>query len=207
MSYPPPPDGESSQPGSSDPQQQPGQPPYGQPGYGQPGHGQPGYGQPPYGRPGYGQPGYSQPGYQAGQGQPYGYDPNQPYYDPNQPYGYGQTAPYQQGYYPGGPRPEHPGAVPSLIIGIIALAGGVMCGGLPLVVGPWAWIKGRRTMHEIDASGGQLEGRGLAQGGMICGIIATVLLILGVILLAVGITVAVVNAPTGPPGSITTNVL
>jgi hypothetical protein len=42
---------------------------------------------------------------------------------------------------------------------------------------------------------------------MICGIIATVLLILGVILLAVGITVAVVNAPTGPPGSITTNVL
>jgi hypothetical protein len=211
MSYPPPPEDEPSQPGSSGPQQpqQPGQPPYGQPGYGQPQYGQPQYGQPQYGQPQYGQPQYGQGGYgQPGQpGQPYGYDPNQPSHDPNNPYGYGQASPYQQGYYPGGPRPEHPGSVPSLIIGIIALAGGVICAGLPLVLGPWAWVKGRRTMHEIDASGGQLGGRGLAQGGMVCGIVATVLLVLALIFVAIGVTVSVADGPSNPSRSSAARVL
>lgn len=164
MSHPPPPEGESSESGGPD---------HGQQGYGQ--------GQPPY-----------------GQQQPYGYDPGQPYgygqgqqpYGQNQPYGYGPASPYQQGYYPGGPRPEHPGAVPSLVIGVIALAGGFVCG-LPFLLGPWAWVKGKRTMDEIDASGGQVGGRGMAHGGYICGIIATVLLILGVLLLVVGVTLGI----------------
>jgi hypothetical protein len=192
MSYPPPPEGESSQPGSSDPQQQPGQP-------GQPPYGQPGYGQPPYGQPGYGQP---------GQGQPYGYDPTQPYYDPNQPYGhpqgqqpygYGQATPYQQGYYPGGPRPEHPGAVPSLVIGLIALLGGFFCLA-PALLGPWAWVKGSRTMKEIDASGGQVGGRGMAQAGFICGILGTALGVLYIIGLVILIALAATGSLEGPPG-------
>lgn len=184
MSYPPPPEGEQPESGASDQGQG-----YGQPGYGQ---GQP-YGQPP-------QSGYdpNQPSYGYGQGQqPYGYDPNQPSYgytQGQQPYGYGQP-PYQQGYYPGGPKPEHPGAVPSLVIGIIALAGGFVCA-LPLALGPWAWVKGKRTRDEIDASGGQLGGRGLAQGGYVCGIIATALLALGVVLLILGVVIAVVAGTT-----------
>jgi hypothetical protein len=199
-----------------------GQPPaYGPPpGYAPP----PGYGQPGYGQPGYGQPGYGQQGYEQGQpygagqqyGQqppyghdstlpPHGYDPNQPPYayggqqqygyDPHQAaYAYGQP-PFQQQpyYYPGAPRPEHPGAVPSLIIGLLALVLGLFCG-LPLVLGPWAWVKGKRTMDEIDASGGHLGGRGQAQGGMICGIIATVLLGIVIIGGVLAVVVAVVDA-------------
>lgn len=174
MSYPPPPDGEPSESGQPVPGQTPGQP--GQPGYGPPGPGQP----PPY-------------GYDPNQPAPYGYGPGQPPpgYGP-QPYGYapGQP-PYQPGYYPGGPKPEHPGAVPSLVIGVIGLLGGLMCAGLPLVLGPWAWIKGKRTVDEIDASGGQVGGRGLAVGGYVCGIVATVLLALGVLALVIALIVAV----------------
>ena len=175
MSYPPPPEGESSDSGASQPGQ--GQPGYGQHGYGQPGGGQPYGQQPPYGYD------PNQPGYGYGQSS-YGYSPGQ------QPYGYGQP-PYQQGYYPGGPRPEHPGAVPSLVIGVIALAGGFICA-LPLVLGPWAWVKGKRTRDEIDASGGQVGGRGLAQGGYVLGIIATALLALIVVLGVAALVIAIV---------------
>lgn len=171
MSYPPPPEGESSDPGQQGP---------GQHGYGQ--------GQPPYGQ---------QPPYGYDPNQPsYGYDPNQPPYGygQGQPHGYGQQPSYQQGYYPGA-RPEHPSAMPSLVIGIIALAGGFICG-LPLVLGPWAWVKGKRTMDEIDASGGQVGGRGMAQGGYVCGIIASVLLALGVVVLVLAVIVAVVAGTT-----------
>jgi hypothetical protein len=178
MSYPPPPEGGPSEPGSGE--QGYGQPGYGsgQPGYG-PGHGQPGY-------PGHGQPGYGQGG--PGPPPPYGYDPNQAYgygQGGQHPYGFGQQGPHGA-YYPAGARPEHPGAVPSLVIGIIALLGGIICG-LPLVVGPWAWVKGKRTMDEIDASGGRLAGRGQAQAGFVCGIIATVLLGIAVIVLVLAV--------------------
>jgi hypothetical protein len=185
MSYPPPPEGESSQPsdaGQGGPQ--PGQPGYGQQ-YGQ----QPppsGYGQqPPYG---YGQ----QPQYGYGEQQPYGYDPQQQYGYGQPAYGYGQQ-PYPQGWYPGPHRPEHPGAVPTLVIGIIALAGGLICG-LPALLGPWAWVKGRRILNEIDASNGQLGGRGMAQGGYVCGIIATILLALGVLALVVAVGLGVAGS-------------
>jgi hypothetical protein len=62
------------------------------------------------------------------------------------------------------------------------------------VLGPWAWVKGKRTMDEVDASGGHLGGRGQAQAGMICGIIATGFLALFVILGLLGLVVALVGA-------------
>jgi hypothetical protein len=227
MSYPPPPEGESSEPGKQEesengPSTQ-GQPTAAQPAPGQPGqetYGQQGYGQQTYGQQGYGQQGYGQGpphggGQQYGQQPPYGHDPTLPPhgYDPNQPpYGYGGQQPYgydphqaayaygqppfqqQPYYYPGAPRPEHPGAVPSLVIGLIALVGGLSCLGLPFVLGPWAWVKGKRTMDEIDASGGHLGGRGQAQGGMICGIIATGFLALFLLLGVLAGIVALVGA-------------
>jgi hypothetical protein len=195
MSYPPPPE-ESPQPGQDQPE--PGPPGHGQ-GQAQQGSGQGGHGD--FGQPGYGQ----QP--------PYSYDPNQPLYGhgpgqyppghpaAQQPYGYAQ-APYQYGsYYALSTKPEHPEAVPSLVIGVIALGAGLMpfLLGLPLLLGPWAWIKSRRTLGEIDVSGGQLGGRGQAKGGYICGVIATALLILWVMGLSVLVAITVLaHARTTP---------
>lgn len=189
MSYPPPPEGESPQSG-------PDRPDAGPPGYGQ-GQGQPGYGPGGYGHPGHGQ---GQP--------PFGHDPHQPPYGYGQgrhvqghppaqtPYGYAPP-PYQfgGGYYGSPIRPEHPEAVPALVIGAIALGAGLMpfLLGLPLLAGPWAWIKGRRTLAEIDVSGGQLGGRGQAKGGYICGVIATALLILWVMGLSALVAVALLS--------------
>jgi len=182
-------------------QPRPGHEGYGHPGYGPPGYGPPGQphgaGQPPYGT---GQP------YGSGQHPPYGYDPTrgphgydpsqppygyggqQPYgYDPQQPaYGYGQPPLQQQPYYAGAMKPEHPGAVPSLVIGVIALSGVIpIFLGLPLLLGPWAWVKGKRTVDEIEASGGALGGRGQAMCGYVFGIVATVLLGLGILAIVV----------------------
>jgi hypothetical protein len=48
------------------------------------------------------------------------------------------------------------------------------------------WL-GRKSMREIDASGGRLSGRGMAQAGYILGIIGTVLLALGLTLVFTGV--------------------
>ncbi|MGZ4581735.1 MAG: DUF4190 domain-containing protein [Nocardioidaceae bacterium] len=85
----------------------------------------------------------------------------------------------------GGPAyaPQHPRATLALVLGILSL---VICS----VLGPFAWVIGGNAVKEIDASGGQLGGRGLAQAGRICGMIATVLLILGAV---VGIIVVIAS--------------
>jgi hypothetical protein len=72
------------------------------------------------------------------------------------------------------PPQDHPQATLSMILGIVAV---VVC----QIVGPFAWVIGKRAMNEIDASGGTLGGRGQAQAGFILGIIATVLLGLGLV--------------------------
>jgi hypothetical protein len=134
------------------------QPDPNQGGYGQqPDPNQGGYGQQPggYGQQpgGYGQQpgGYGQPGQ-------YGSDP-------------GQWAPPPQGGYAQQTK-DHPRATLVLVLGIV----GVLCCSF---TAPFAWVMGRRAMQEIDASGGQLTGRGQAQAGFILGILGTVLLVLG----------------------------
>ncbi len=78
--------------------------------------------------------------------------------------------------------PQHHAAMASMIVGILALA--LSWGyGLPLLASPVAWWLGRRALHEIDASAGRLSGRGMAQAGMITGIVGTALL--GIAILAV----------------------
>lgn len=116
------------------------------------------------------------------------FDPNQP---PNQPpvppAGYpGPAGYYPPPPYPGypppvyGPPPSHPQSTTALVLGILGL---VLCG----FASPFAIWLGRKSMTEIDASGGQLGGRGQAQAGFILGIIGTVFLAIGVILVATGV--------------------
>jgi hypothetical protein len=145
----------------------------GQPYPGAPQPGQPGpYEQPgPYGQPA--QPPYGQaPGY--GQ-QPYGQAP-----------GYGQQ-PY--GQPPVAYAPDHPRATTSLILGILGL---VICG----VLAPFAWRIGKKTVDEIDASNGQLGGRGSAQAGYIMGIIGTILLAIGLLVGVLVVVLAIIGAAT-----------
>ena len=76
---------------------------------------------------------------------------------------------YQPPYSP--VPPDHPRATTALVLGIVSL---VLC----QLLGPVAWAIGGSTVKEIDASNGQLGGRGTAQAGRICGIVATVILVL-----------------------------
>ena len=145
--------------------------PYGQ-SYGQSPYGEPGYGESPYGQPPYGQSPYGQSPY--GQ-QPYG----------QAPFGYGAAT-------------RHPSATTAMVLGIIALAGVVFSVGITLVLAPFAWLTGARAVREIDAAQGQLTGRDQANAGRIMGIVGTVLLALG-ILLVVGLFALIVgaSAPSG----------
>ena len=156
---------------------------------------------PPYGQqdPRYGAP-YQAPTPQdpaqwygaAGYGQ-YQQPPSGPY--GQQPYGqqYGQQ--YGYAYQ----VPNHPQATMALVLGLVGLIGGCLCG-LPLLASPFAWAVGARAKREIEASHGQLGGAGNAQAGYITGIIGTVLLVLAVLgvllLLVVGIASEGSSGPT-----------
>ena len=61
-----------------------------------------------------------------------------------------------------------------LVLGILGL---VICGPLGIV----AWVMGSGDLKEIDAGTMDPAGRGTTQAGKICGIIATILMIIGVI--------------------------
>jgi hypothetical protein len=60
-----------------------------------------------------------------------------------------------------------------LVLGILGL---VVCSPLGIV----AWILGSGDLKEMDAGAMDPAGRGPTQAGKICGIIATILMILGV---------------------------
>lgn len=146
------------------------QPQYGQPQYGaQPTYGQPTYGQPQYGQPRYGQPQYGQPAY----GGP--------------PAGYPQAA----------SAPTDGRATAAMIVGIVSLV--LMCGyGVGLLGSPVAWWLGQTSVRTIDASNGQLSGRGMAQAGKILGIIGTVLLVLLIVAVVVVVVVIAAHTTTSP---------
>ncbi|MFF2553880.1 DUF4190 domain-containing protein [Nocardia sp. NPDC058058] len=92
------------------------------------------------------------------------------------------------GYY-GAPPPDHPQAVTVLVLGILSL---VLC----QVIGPVAWVMGRRVRDEIDASRGAIGGRGMVNAGYICGIIATGLLVFVVVIVVLSIVIGVVGSTT-----------
>lgn len=119
--------------------------------------------QPPQGWP---QAGWQQPGWQQ-QPPPPGWQP------PAQP-GWGAAPPAEN---------KLGSATTALVLGLVALAGGVLCG-LPLLVGPFAWVTGARARNEIDRYPGRWTNRSEATAGMVMGIVATVLVVLAVLLLA-----------------------
>ncbi|MFI9506820.1 DUF4190 domain-containing protein [Nocardia sp. NPDC052566] len=99
---------------------------------------------------------------------------------PQQPYGYPAY----------GPPPDHPQATTVLILGILSL---VVCG----VLGPFAWVMGKRALDEIDASGGAVGGRGNVQAGYICGIIGSVMLLLAIVSVVVFVILPLILVSAG----------
>lgn len=69
------------------------------------------------------------------------------------------------------PRKTEPLAVASLLVGIIGLVITI----LAPILGPIGLAMGLRAKQRIAASGGTLEGYGIAQAGFILGIIGTVI--------------------------------
>lgn len=127
-------------------------------------------------------PYYQQPQQPPPYQQPYGYQ--QPY---QQPY---PQAPYN--YAP--PAPAHPSANTAMILGIIGLAGIMACGGITLVLSPFAWAMGSKAVKEIDANPTVYGGRGSAHAGKVMGIIGTILLILGIVVVVGFIALAVATS-------------
>ena len=126
--------------------------------------------------------------------------------DPNQP-GEPYQQPYQQPYQrvPGQPAyawapkaPEHPSATTAMVLGIIGLVGILFCGGITLVVSPFAWVIGGRALREIDAEPGRYGGREMASAGRVMGIVGTGLLVLAVLIVLAVIGLFVGVATTSP---------
>ena len=69
---------------------------------------------------------------------------------------------------------EHPDGTTILVLGILSL---VVCG----ILGPFAWNMGNRATREMNANPGVVyRNRGNITAGRICGMIATILIIVGV---------------------------
>jgi Domain of unknown function (DUF4190) len=101
---------------------------------------------------------------------------------PPSPYG----SPYGSPYY--GAR-EHPQGMTILVLGILGL---VVCG----LLGPVAWVMGNNALAEIDRNPAAYTNRGTVQAGRICGIVATCLLILGVVIAIIAIAAAAASSST-----------
>lgn len=147
----------------------------------------------------YGGPPPQQNPYGTGPQQPYG-APQSPYPPPPNPYPqpgsfdqYAAPQPYGAGPAYGGMLPDHPSATTAMVLSIIGLAGLLFCGGITLVLSPFAWAIGGKAVREIDAQPGRYGGRDKAQAGRVMGIIGTVILVLGVVaivaLVAIGLSV------------------
>jgi hypothetical protein len=74
------------------------------------------------------------------------------------------------------PYPEQSQATTALVLGILGL---VLC----QVLGPFAWSMGNKELQAIDAGRRNPENRGTANAGRILGIVATVFLAIGVVLI------------------------
>jgi hypothetical protein len=122
---------------------------------------------------------------------------------PPNPYG---SQPYQPAYAGGG-LPDHPSATTALVLGIVSLVGIVFCGGLTLVLAPFAWVIGSRAVRAVDATPGRYGGREKAAAGRVMGIIGTVLLALGIVALIalIALVVAFGGSSTSNPSPVITH--
>lgn len=103
--------------------------------------------------------------------------PPQPPPPPSQPYG------------GGGIPPKHPQATTVLILGIIGL---ICCS----IVAPFAWVQGKKVHEEIVNNPGQYSGESEANIGKILGIIGTVLLAISIVIAIIYVIAIVFFATT-----------
>jgi uncharacterized membrane protein YjgN (DUF898 family) len=83
---------------------------------------------------------------------------------------------------------EHPDGTTILVLGILSL---VVCG----ILGPFAWNMGNRATREMNANPGVVyRNRGNVTAGRICGMIATILIIVGVAFFALIVLFAAAGA-------------
>ena len=90
----------------------------------------------------------------------------------------------------GPPPANHPQTTTVLVLGILSL---VVCG----VLGPFAWSMGNRALREIDASAlspQPLGGRETVNIGRILGMIATVLLAVGLFFFVVVVVIGIAGS-------------
>jgi hypothetical protein len=83
-------------------------------------------------------------------------------------------------------RGSAPGAGAALALGIVGIGFWFL--------GPFAWYQGARARRAIRRSGGQLTGTGVANVGMVLGIVETVAMLLITALIVIGILVGVDEA-------------
>ena len=123
-------------------------------------------------------------------------------YAPAEPYGAQPYGAYPPGY--GAGLPEEPSATTAMVLGIIGLVGIAFCGGITLVLSPFAWAIGRKSVREIDANPGRYGGRDKANAGKIMGIIGTVFLLIGIIAIVgiIALIAAVPDSPTPVPAPV-----
>ena len=143
----------------------------------------PAYGADPYGPAPYGPP-YGPA--------PYGADPYGPAPYGPAPYGADPYAvtPYPTGYGSyGTPAMQHPRAVPALVMGILSIVLGLMCG-VGGLLGIGGIVLGRAARSEIDAQPGRWEGRSAANAGFITGTV-------GVVICALAVVVVILVVLTG----------
>lgn len=74
-----------------------------------------------------------------------------------------------------------------LVFGILGL---VFC----QLFGPFAWVMGKGDLQRMDQGLMDPEGRSLTQAGMYCGIVATAIIILVLLMLVGGLLLAVVGS-------------
>ncbi len=104
------------------------------------------------------------------------------YSEPPPPPQYGAPVPPA-----GGLPPKNSGkAITSLVTGIVSLPG-ICCWPLGVVLGILGIVFGVLARKDIETSGGQLKGAGLALAGLICGAVAVVIIAVVLILWAAGV--------------------
>ncbi len=117
--------------------------------------------------------------YNAGD-QAYGAGYSQPPAQPAaSPYAPGGVQPYggSQPYY-GAVLPEHPQATIILVLGILGIVGLSICA-------PFAWFMGNKARDEIAANPGVYKPDGSVQIGRILGMVGTILLAIGVVVMII----------------------
>jgi hypothetical protein len=90
---------------------------------------------------------------------------------------------YQSPYGGYGGGYEHPQGTTILVVGILSL---VVC----QLLGPVAWVMGNNAIAEIDRNPSAYTNRGTVQAGRICGIVASAIMILTVVIILFAVIVA-----------------